>query len=140
VIPGTNCELKPKGKDTQVTEDNLYEYIQLLLESMLSKSIEEQVKAFKKGFNRILKIDYLKMFKAYEIELIICGNNDDEKEWSLQNLKDNVIPAHGYHETSNTYLNLLTYMTNLTPEKRRIFLTFVTGSPRLPLGGKFINH
>lgn len=105
------------------------------MESMLVTSIEKQLTAFKKGFNRIANIEYLKILKSNEIELIVCGNNDDDKEWTVKNLKENIIPAHGFYETSNTYLNLINYMASLTKEDRRQFLTFVTGSPRLPLGG-----
>lgn len=133
VIPGTDIELKPNGRDLQVDDNNLPEYLDLLLDVMLHKSIEKQITAFKKGFGKSL--DYLKVLKPHEIELIVCGNNDDDKEWTAQNLKENIIPAHGYHENSETYLNLIEYMVKLSKEKRRQFLTFVTGSPRLPLGG-----
>lgn len=137
VIPGTDIELKPKGRELQVTENNLAEYLHLLLDVFLNKSVEKQINAFKKGFNRIANINYLKVLKSNEIELMVCGNNDDEKEWTAQNLKENIIPAHGYHETSSTYLNLIEYMIKLDKESRRQFLSFVTGSPRLPFGGKF---
>jgi E3 ubiquitin-protein ligase TRIP12 len=133
-IPGSDIELKPKGKDLQVTEDNLDEYLDLLLEVMLGKSIQPQIDAFKKGFGR--DMDFLKVLKSDEIELIICGNSDDDQEWTIQNLKEHIVPAHGYHENSQTYLDLLKYMVQLSEEKRRQFLAFVTGSPRLPLGGK----
>ena len=136
VIPGTEVELKPKGKDIQVNESNLPEYLDTILDVMLNKSVEKQISAFRKGFNKIANINYLQVIRSDEIELIVCGNNDDEKEWTSQNLKENIIPAHGYNETSNTYLNLIEYMTKLTKNQRRQFLTFVTGSPRLPLGGK----
>jgi E3 ubiquitin-protein ligase TRIP12 len=133
VIPGSNVILKPQGKDIQVTDDNLTEYLDLLLDVMLDKSIEKQVAAFKKGFHK--NMEYLKVLKPEEIELIICGNNDDDKEWTKQNLKEHIIPNHGYHDSSQTYLDLINYMVALTPENRRQFLAFSTGSPRLPLGG-----
>lgn len=136
VIPGTEIELKPQGKDIQVNEDNLNEYLELILEVMLHKSVEQQISAFKTGFNKIANIHYLQVLKSNEVELMVCGNNDDEKEWTVQNLKENIIPAHGYNETSNTYLNMIEYMAKLNKNQRRQFLTFVTGSPRLPLGGK----
>lgn len=132
-VPGSDIELKPKGKDIQVTDDNLDEYLNLLLDVMLGKSIRPQIDAFKKGFGR--DMDFLKVLKSEEIEMIICGNNDDEQEWTIQNLKEHIIPAHGYHENSQTYLDLLKYMVQMSIDKRRQFLTFVTGSPRLPLGG-----
>lgn len=133
VIPGTNVNLKTNGKDVQVTDDNLNEYLDLLLDVMLNTSISKQVEAFKKGFHK--NMEYLKVLKPDEIELIVCGNNDDDKEWTKQNLKENIIPAHGYHDSSQTFLDLVNYMVSLTSENRRNFLAFSTGSPRLPLGG-----
>ena len=132
-IPGTEIELKEGGNDILVTDDNLEEYLDLLLHQMLDTTIRKQVDAFKKGFGRDMK--YLRLLKSDELELIVCGNNDDDKEWTVQNLKDHIIPSHGYHETSKTYLYLLDYMSNLSPKMRRQVLTFTTGSPRLPLGG-----
>lgn len=136
VIPGTDIELKSEGKDVQVSEDNLDEYLNLLLEIMLHSSVQKQVEAFKKGFNK--NMTFLKILKPEEVELVVCGNNDDDKEWTVQNLKENITPAHGFHENSQTYLDLIEYMVSLTSAKRRDFLTFATGSPRLPLGGKFL--
>lgn len=135
VIPGTDIEIKKNGRDTLVTDDNLDEYLKLLIDSIFHTSIHKQISAFKKGFNK--NMEYLKILKSHEIELIVCGNNDDDKEWTAQNLKENIIPAHGFHENSSTYLYLIEYMVGLSKEKRRQFLTFVTGSPRLPLGGKY---
>jgi E3 ubiquitin-protein ligase TRIP12 len=42
---------------------------------------------------------------------------------------------HGYHENSRAVKYLLEVLTELTPEERRKFLLWVTGSPRLPVGG-----
>ena len=45
------------------------------------------------------------------------------------------MPAHGYHQKSQAYLFFLRFMTELTRDQRKMFLKFVTGSPRLPNGG-----
>jgi E3 ubiquitin-protein ligase TRIP12 len=42
---------------------------------------------------------------------------------------------HGYHENSRAVKYLLEVLTELSPEERRKFLLWVTGSPRLPIGG-----
>uniref|UniRef100_A0A7S3NSU1 HECT domain-containing protein n=2 Tax=Euplotes crassus TaxID=5936 RepID=A0A7S3NSU1_EUPCR len=132
-IPGTDIDLKEGGSDILVTNDNLEEYLDLLLHQMLDTTISKQVNAFKKGFGRDMK--YLRLLRSDELELIVCGNNDDEKEWTIQNMKEHIIPSHGYHDTSKTYLYFLDYMSKLSPHMRRQVLTFTTGSPRLPLGG-----
>ncbi len=51
-LPGyPEIELKPDGKDTDVTVDNLQEYIDLTLHFMFHESLKIQIQAFKKGFN-----------------------------------------------------------------------------------------
>lgn len=38
---------------------------------------------------------------------------------------------------SRTVRNLLHVMSNFGPAQRREFLQFITGSPKLPIGGKY---
>lgn len=42
---------------------------------------------------------------------------------------------HGYHENSRAVKYLLEVLTELNTDERRKFLLWVTGSPRLPIGG-----
>jgi E3 ubiquitin-protein ligase TRIP12 len=39
---------------------------------------------------------------------------------------------------SKTVKNLLQAMSEFTPMQRRDFLQFTTGSPKLPIGGRFL--
>jgi E3 ubiquitin-protein ligase TRIP12 len=48
---------------------------------------------------------------------------------------ENVIPDHGYDRSSLVFLDFIKYMEELNGEEIRNFLMFITGSPRLPLGG-----
>lgn len=43
---------------------------------------------------------------------------------------------HGFNLDSKTVQNLLQVMSEYSPIERREFLQFVTGSPKLPIGGK----
>lgn len=45
------------------------------------------------------------------------------------------MPDHGYTKESPTFLYFIEYMENLGPQEIKNFLMFITGSPRLPLGG-----
>ena len=67
---------------------------------------------------------------------MICGVQRNDSDWiNINSLIENVMPAHGYHSKSHEYLDFLKFMSQLDHEKRRKFLKFVTGSPRLPNGG-----
>jgi E3 ubiquitin-protein ligase TRIP12 len=50
---------------------------------------------------------------------------------------DSVKADHGYNLDSKTVKNLLQAMSEFTPAQRRDFLQFTTGSPKLPIGGRF---
>lgn len=50
---------------------------------------------------------------------------------------DSIKADHGFNMDSKTVKNLLQTMSELTPSQRRDFLQFTTGSPKLPIGGRF---
>lgn len=49
---------------------------------------------------------------------------------------DSIKADHGFNMDSRSVRNLLQTMSELTTQQRRDFLQFVTGSPKLPIGGK----
>lgn len=51
-------------------------------------------------------------------------------------LMDSTKADHGYNLDSKSVRNLLQSMSELTKPQRRDFLQFITGSPKLPIGGK----
>jgi E3 ubiquitin-protein ligase TRIP12 len=51
---------------------------------------------------------------------------------------DSIKADHGYNLDSKSVRNLLQVMSDLSPSERRDFLQFITGSPKLPIGGEFI--
>lgn len=51
-------------------------------------------------------------------------------------LLDSIKADHGFNMDSKSVQNLLQVMSELTLQQRRDFLQFVTGSPKLPIGGE----
>lgn len=51
---------------------------------------------------------------------------------------DSIKADHGFNLDSPAVRYLLRVMTELSPSTRRDFLQFVTGSPKLPIGGELI--
>lgn len=51
-------------------------------------------------------------------------------------LLDSIKADHGFNMDSKSVRNLLQIMSELSLPQRRNFLQFVTGSPKLPIGGK----
>lgn len=50
---------------------------------------------------------------------------------------DSIKADHGFNMDSKSVRNLLQAMSEFVSQERRDFLQFVTGSPKLPIGGKF---
>ena len=99
-------------------------------EHLLNKHIEKQFKAFKKGFDRVVDTQLIKMFTPDELEIIICG----KEVIDFHELEAN---AHyeGYTKDSTVIRNLWKILTDLNPQDKKAFLMFCTGSDRVPLGG-----
>ncbi|CAI0471554.1 unnamed protein product [Linum tenue] len=116
----------------QVNMDNLEEYVTLVVDATVRSGICRQVEAFKSGFNQVFPIEHLKIFTEEELERLVCGERDF---WSFNELFDHIKFDHGYTASSPPVINLLEIIQEFDYEKRRAFLQFVTGAPRLPPGG-----
>eukprot|EP00744_Colponema_vietnamica_P011933 GILI01016771.1.p1 GENE.GILI01016771.1~~GILI01016771.1.p1 ORF type:complete len:344 (+),score=88.49 GILI01016771.1:67-1032(+) len=129
-----SLELVPGGASKGVTLENLDCYLEKIVDMTLGSGIKLQVEAFKEGFSRLLPLSALDCFEDHEMENLICGNAEP---WGtdLDSILDSIKCDHGYSVTSPTVVNLVRFMTEMSPEEKSAFLKFITGSPRLPSGG-----
>eukprot|EP01022_Parablepharisma_sp_SALTPOND_P018813 TRINITY_DN3126_c0_g1_i1.p1 TRINITY_DN3126_c0_g1~~TRINITY_DN3126_c0_g1_i1.p1 ORF type:complete len:844 (-),score=94.00 TRINITY_DN3126_c0_g1_i1:742-3273(-) len=128
-----NIELKHNGSNIPLTLENIAEYLDLTAHYTLYKTIVRQLTAFKEGFNLVFPIESLQFFKSTELEDLICG--DKVEQWDVATLQENITPVHGYDKASPQYKYFLQYLASLPKVLQRLFLQYVTGSPRLPVGG-----
>jgi len=137
-LPGfNNIELKVGGSQELVTIYNLEEYLSSIFEKFFFSELQGHIEAFKFGFNSVFPITALKCFTSLELEEIIFGCPNDN--WDYDILFENITPLHGFDKNSIVYKNLIKIMNEFDSLDKKKFLLFVTGSPRLPLGGNFIN-
>lgn len=141
-LPGyTNFHLLPNGSDIDVTRENLDEYIALLCDATVGKGVTNQIDSFRKGFNQIISVSYFDCFTSDEIMLIVGGEKDEgwdtQGNFCLVNLDvlNSIKADHGYGVGSRIILQFADMLSKFDVEERRLFLTFCTGSPRLPIGG-----
>lgn len=133
VMPGhSDWELKSDGAKTTVTIDNVDEYVNLIVEEYLVKGVEGSLSHFAKGFNSVFSMDNLKAFSVYELDSLVCG---EKGKWEITILMDNIKCDHGYSMSSRSVEYFLDIISNFDLEQQRKFLLFVTGSPKLPVGG-----
>lgn len=137
-LPGyPRYELMPNGANINVTIDNIGMYIRKVIEVTLSSGVQKQMDAFRAGFSQVFPYSALKAFTPDELVMLF---GRVEEDWSLETLLDSIKADHGYNLDSKSVRNLLQAMSELPDESKRGFLQFVTGSPKLPIGGKSPYH
>lgn len=132
-LPGYDIELKKGGANVAVTIHNLDQYIRLVVYWTLVEGVRRQMDAFKEGFESIFPMDSLgHYFRPAELNRALCG---DSAHWSMDILRRACKIDHGYTIESRAIQFLFEIMEEFDEGQRRQFLLFVTGSPRLPVGG-----
>ncbi|CAF0889005.1 unnamed protein product [Adineta steineri] len=139
-LPGyPNIELKKGGRDCLVTIQNLDQYVNLVVYWTLVEGVRRQFESFRDGFNSIFPIHHLKCFYPDELHQVFCGSGSTEL-WDLKVLLESTRCDHGYNLNSRAVKWLFDIMINFDIDEQRAFLQFVTGSPRLPVGGFRMLH
>jgi E3 ubiquitin-protein ligase TRIP12 len=106
--------------------------LELLQDTIAGSGIRQQIDAFKEGFNELFAIDDLKLLTCPELVALFGKSKED---WSYSTLADAIKADHGFTMESQAIKYLLQVLSEFSPEERRQFLQFTTGSPRLPIGG-----
>lgn len=88
-------ELKPNGKDIEVTNENKHEYIQLLTQWRVVSRVKTQMDAFMHGLFEIIPKRLLSIFDDRELELLIGGVSElDMADWKKYTDYRNCEPEH----------------------------------------------
>ncbi|KAF7308316.1 Ubiquitin-protein ligase [Mycena chlorophos] len=131
-IPGYDIELRPGGRDVAVTADNVDKYIHEVIDAIVGNGAQLQAKAFREGFSKVFPISDLQAFSADELVLLF-GNW--EEDWSIETLNEAIKADHGFNGESRAIRDLVEILSEYDAPSRRNYLQFVTGSPKLPIGG-----
>jgi E3 ubiquitin-protein ligase TRIP12 len=137
-FPGDESfELCDGGKKIQLTKNNLRQFVDLICYWRLNEGVRMEMEAVRRGFDVIVDRQQMKIFTSDEMEELFCGcsENGAEKIWAKNALQQAIRPDHGYTHDSPQIGWLIDMLHGYPKEKRRQFLQFVTGSPRLPVGG-----
>lgn len=123
-------DLKPGGRDIEVTDENKSEYVELVTEWRIQKRIDEQFVAFKAGFNELVPQELINVFDERELELLIGGIADmDVEDWKKHT------DYRGYTESDEVIQMFFKLIGSWDNEKRARLLQFATGTSRIPIGG-----
>lgn len=116
-----------------VTVNNLENYINLVSHWYLIEGVTKQMEAFKEGFNSVFTSSHLKLFYPEELQQLFCGST--YKSWDFNMLVESCKTDHGFTHESKAIRHLFEILSSYNAEEQRKFLQFLTGSPRLPIGG-----
>ncbi|MCJ1295165.1 hypothetical protein MMC34_006726 [Xylographa carneopallida] len=123
-------DLKPNGRNIEVTDENKKEYIDLITEWRIQKRVEEQFNAFVTGFNELIPPDLVGVFDERELELLIGGIADiDVEDWKKHT------DYRGYTEQDEVIKHFWTCIRSWDAEQKSRLLQFATGTSRIPVNG-----
>ncbi|CAF0995991.1 unnamed protein product [Adineta steineri] len=127
-------ELKPDGKNCQVTERNKREFLDLIIKWRIERGVQEQIDYFVRGFYEIIGDHKLisSMFDARELELALCGTMEiDLNDWRL-----NTEYRGGYHSQHHVIEWFWFCVEKRFDNEQRLkLLQFVTGTSSIPYEG-----
>lgn len=123
-------DLKPDGRDIEVTEENKREYVELICEWKIYRRIEEQFKAFIDGFNELIPQELVNVFDERELELLIGGLSEiDVEDWKKHT------DYRGYQESDQVIQWFWQCIKEWDSEQKARLLQFTTGTSRIPVNG-----
>lgn len=143
LVGDSSMELVPGGAEQDVTLATLREYVRLNLVYLLETTVARQVAAFQRGFEQICgsrphEKHFLRVFDVTELEQMLGdGGETDGSMWDRDGheLREHTVCDHGYTAESRAIADLIAVLCDLPLAEQRLFVRFVTGANRLPVGG-----
>lgn len=134
-----------------MTDSNVEEYVREVIDAVVGRGIQSQTQAFRAGFSKVFPVTDLQSFSSEELDLLFGNAEEDwatESEliihlaklgWVLMRnflaLTEALKADHGFNVDSLAIRDLIAVMASYDEPARRAFLQFITGSPKLPIGG-----
>ncbi|NWT71267.1 HERC4 ligase, partial [Prunella himalayana] len=124
-------ELVPKGADIPVVKQNRQDFVDAYVDYIFNRSVDSLYSAFHEGFHKVCGGKVLQLFQPSELQAMVIGNtNYDWKE-----LEKNTEYKGEYWADHPTIKTFWEVFHELSLEKKKQFLLFLTGSDRIPILG-----
>jgi hypothetical protein len=138
--PDTIVDLKPGGRDIDVTDENKLEYLALVLKYRMLDSVAEQLGALLTGLYEIVPKHLLAVFDYQELDFFLCGlPTINVKDWETQSRIRHFAPETDTsardkeRKVVSWFWDVVSNRFN--DEERARLLQFATGSSRVPVEG-----
>ena len=126
-------DLLPNGSQIPVTSENKVRFIYLIADYYLNKQSQRQMQSFRSGILSLIKPEWLRMFAAEEMRLLISGS---QSTFNRQQLQQFTQYSSGYskdHELIRWFWEIV--HNDLTDDQLGLLLKFVTSCSRAPILG-----
>jgi hypothetical protein len=125
-----DLELKPGGQKIAVTAANLSEYIDLIRNRTVQPP--DVVESFRAGLSTVVPWEFLRLFSVQELCELVGGKPTQITE---EDLRESVDVSHGYTKESPQVAMLFAAILEMTAGGQALFVQFLTGTDKLPIGG-----
>lgn len=126
-------DLVRNGGEIAVTDENKIDYVHLMTDFLLTKSISKQLEAFLEGFHELIPRELISIFTPEEFELLMCGLPSVD----VFDLKANT-EYIGFGPNPKNHPVIVWFwelVAELDQEDLARLLLFVTGTSKVPVGG-----
>ena len=106
-------------------------YVKLMSQHKMTSGIKRQLECFLEGFEELLPRKLLQIFNEQEVELLICGVPEIDR----QDLKNNTEYQGGFTRESQEIKWFWQLVEEMSKEDVAALLMFTTGTSAVPLGG-----
>ncbi|KNE63030.1 hypothetical protein AMAG_08197 [Allomyces macrogynus ATCC 38327] len=132
--------LVPGGSDRAVrTPTDVREYVQLVCNHVAGHAAHSAAaELVRDGFASVLPVTSVSaLFGTDEIAALVSSSRagDNDEHWTPAAITAGMRADHGYHASSRVVQDLVLEMSTMDAPRRRAFVQWLTGAPRLPLGG-----
>ncbi len=122
--------LIPDGNCVDVTNENLLEYLEAVIEYRLVTRVSNQLKELMLGFHDVAPKSLLVIFDFMELELLLCGlPNIDVDDWMENTRYSGKYTGDKLHKVCGWFWEIVREMSE---EGRAKLLQFVTGTSGVP--------
>jgi len=122
-----------QSSHSTINSSNVDEYISCIKDFTCGESFYKLMTPFIEGLNSVINIRLLKLlFSGDDIVRLING---DSVMLSEDELYKNLFADHGYKKSQKIIKDFASIVASLDSLHQKLFIQFVTGSTRLPIGG-----
>lgn len=125
-----NIELVPGGANLAVSKENREDFVSRYTHFLINEAVERAFRPFATGFVFILDGPFVSRLTGEELETLVVG----EPELDFAGLRQ-ATKYEGYTEKSEVIVHLWQVLDEYDKTMKKLFLSFVTGTNRAPVGG-----